>query len=87
MPRNRGPALVVDAAVACHLEVLRLMLLGRLGVVERVGHADAFDWTLLDSVDKNWLGQAGQLKNGRGNVDHMMELCADLTFRLDRFGQ
>ena len=29
VPRHRGPALVVDAAVAEHLEVLRLVALGR----------------------------------------------------------
>ena len=33
--RHRGPALVVDAAVAEHLEVLRLVPLRGLGVVER----------------------------------------------------
>ena len=38
---DRGPALVVDAAVAEHLEVLRLVALGRVGVVERVAHAHA----------------------------------------------
>ena len=47
VPRHRGPALVVDAAVAEHLEILRLVSLGRLGVVEGVQHADAFDGTLL----------------------------------------
>ena len=38
---HRAPALVVDAAVAEHLEVLRLVPLGRLGVVEAVQHARA----------------------------------------------
>ena len=59
--RDRRPALVVDAAVAEHLEVLRLVPLGRLGVVERVRHADAFDRPLLDAVDEERLGQTRRL--------------------------
>ena len=43
VPGDGRPALVVDAAVACHLEVLCLAPLGRFGIVERVRHADAFD--------------------------------------------
>ena len=56
VPRHRGPALVVDAAVAEHLEVLRLVPLGRLGVVEGVQHADAFDRVLLHAVHRKRLG-------------------------------
>ena len=50
VPGDRGPALVVDAAVAEHLEVLRLMPVRRIGVVERVQHADALDRLLLHAV-------------------------------------
>ena len=63
VPRHRGPALVVDAAVAEHLEVLRLVPLGRLGVVERVQHADAFDRVLLHAVDRERL-RAGRPLRG-----------------------
>ncbi len=56
--RHRGPALVVDAAVAEHLEVLRLVPLRRLGVVERVEHADALDGLLLHAVHRDRLGAA-----------------------------
>ena len=49
--RHRGPSFVVDAAVAEHLEVLRLAPLRRLWVIERVQHADAFDGALLDAID------------------------------------
>ena len=58
VPGHRGPAFVVDAAVAEHLEVLGLVPLGRLGVVERVQHADAFDRLLLDAVHRDRLGAA-----------------------------
>ena len=52
--RDRGgdPAIVVDRAVAEHLEVLRvaLRLRFRVRLVKRVGHAHAFDRLLLDTV-------------------------------------
>src|SRR5260370_14318199 len=80
--RYRGPALVVDAAVAEHLEVLCLMLLGSLGIVEGVRHADAFDRVLLDSVDEDRLGKAGHFQDGWRDVDHIMELGAEVAFPL-----
>ena len=40
---DRAPALVVDAAVAEHLEVLEVVALRRVGVVEGVEHARALD--------------------------------------------
>jgi hypothetical protein len=46
---------VVDAAIAEHLEVLRLMLLSSFGVIEGIRHADAFDRVLLNSVDESRL--------------------------------
>ena len=52
VPGHRGPALVIDAAVAEHLEVLRLVPLGRLGIVERIQHADALERRLLHAVDE-----------------------------------
>ena len=48
--RHGGPALVVDAAVAEHLEVLRLAALGRRRVVEGGRHRDAVQRHLLDAV-------------------------------------
>src|SRR3954447_3071083 len=49
--RDGGPALVVDAAVAEHLEVLRLVTVGLGRPVERIRHAHALDRPLLDAVD------------------------------------
>ena len=80
---DRGPALVVDAAVAEHLEVLRLAALRRVGVVERVGHRDAVQRHLLDAVDEGRLRQPGGVEHGRGDVDHVVELGADLALGLD----
>ena len=51
VPGDSGPALVVDAAVAEHLEVLRRVAIVRVGVVERVRHRDALERPLLHAVD------------------------------------
>ncbi len=81
-----GPSLVVDAAVAHHLEVLGRAPLGGACVVEGIGHADALDRLLLGTVDKAWLGQPSGLKQGGGDVDHVMELAAHLAFGGDASG-
>ena len=80
---DRGPALVVDAAVAEHLEVLRLVavILGR--TVERVRHAHALDRLLGDPVDGRRLGEPGGFEHSGGDVDHVVELRANLAARGD----
>ena len=45
------PTLVIDAAVAEHLKILRFMAFGGAGIIEGVQHADAFHRLLLDAVD------------------------------------
>ena len=81
MAGHRRPALVVDAAVAEHLEVLRRAPFGRLRVVEGVEHADAFHRMLLDAVNSRWLGKPGGFQDRRRDVDHVVELRADLAPR------
>src|ERR1700761_8813457 len=83
VPRYCGPALMVDTAIAEHLEVLRLMLLGGLGVVERVTHADAFDRVLLHSVDEGRLGHTCHFQDCWRDVDDVMKLSAELARALD----
>ena len=41
---------------------------------------------LLDAVDEDRLGETGDLENGRRDVDHMMELGADLALAFDSLG-
>ena len=82
VPGYRGPALVVDTAIAEHLEVLRLMTLCRLRIVKRVQHADAFDGVLLHAVHKEGLGKARCFKDCRCNVDDVVELPPHLTLRV-----
>ena len=50
VPGHRRPALVVDAAVAEHLEVLDLVCLGSLAVAQGGQHADTLQRRLLDTV-------------------------------------
>ena len=85
VPGHRGPALVIDAAVAEHLEVLRLVPLRRLGVVERIEHADAFDRRLRHAVHRERLGYSCRFENRRRDVDDVAELRADLALGLDAF--
>ena len=71
------PAIVVDRAIAEHLEVLRLVPLGRLRIVEGVEHAGALDGRLHRAVDALGLRQAGGLQDRGGDVDDVRELsCA-----------
>ena len=83
---HRSPALVVNAAVAKHLEVLRLMLFGGLRLVEGVTHADTLEGVLLDAVHRLRLRQAGDFKDGWGHVNDVGELRADLALGFDALG-
>jgi hypothetical protein len=74
---------VIDAAVAEHLEVLRLVSVGSLGVVERIEHADAFDGLLLHAVHESRLRKLRRLENRGRNIDHVVELRANLALALD----
>ena len=58
MDRVGQPAIVVNAAIAEDLEVLRLVPVLRLGILKGVHHAHAFDRRLRRAVDALGLGQA-----------------------------
>ena len=83
---DRGPALVVDPAVADHLEVLRRARVRCVGVVEAVGHAHAVQRHLLLAVDEVGLREPGDIEHGRGDVDDVVELMASLSTRLNPVG-
>ena len=91
MPRRsrrcRGgvPAIVVNAAVRKHLEVLRVALGRCIGVrlVERVRHAHALDGLLRDPVDRLGRAKASRFQNRRHDIDHMVELRADTAGIID----
>ena len=80
--RGRGdPPVVIDGAVADHLEVLGFTLGGSVGVglVPGVRHAHAFDRPLLDAVHLVGLRNAGRLEDRRHDVDHVVELRPDAS--------
>ena len=86
MPGDPGPPLVIDATVAEHLEILQVVHLGRIGLVEGIGHAEPFERSLLDAIDRGGRRNAGNLEHGRGNIDDMGELRADLVAGLNSLG-
>ena len=79
MLRHGRPTLVVDAAIAEHLEVLHVVRVRRLRIRKAGRHADAFERRLRDAVDDGRLGQSGNFEDRLGHVDDVMELAADLT--------
>ena len=58
-----------------------------LRIIEGIGEAGAFHRRLLHALDDGRLGKPGQLQNGRRNIDHMMELVANLALAVDALGQ
>jgi hypothetical protein len=73
--------LVVDAAVAEHLEILGVAAIGLVYAVEGVAHARPFDRLLIDTVDDGRLRQAGGLEHGGGDVNDVVELRSHLATR------
>ncbi len=86
--RGRDPAVVIDGAIAEHLEVLRGVAGGRVGVrlVPCVHHARALDGALFDAVDRLGRRDAGRFEEGRHDVDDVVELAADATRIIDVAG-
>ena len=86
--RARQPAVVVDGAVAEHLEVLRGVPGRGVGVrlVPRVRHAHAVHGALLDAVDRLRRRDAGRFEDGRHDVDEVVELAADAARVVDVAG-
>jgi hypothetical protein len=82
---GRNPAVVIDGAVAEHLEVLRVALGRGLRVrwVPGVCHADAFDRLLGDAVDHQRCGNAGSFEDGRHYINNVVELGANAAHILD----
>ena len=86
MASQRNPTVVVQRAGSEHLEVLRAVPALGAGRIERVDHAHALDGLLLHAVDHGRLRDSDRLENGRGDVDHVMELRANTALVLDALG-
>ena len=86
--RRRDPAVVVDGAVAEHLEVLRGVPGRGVGVrlVPCVGHAHAVHRALRDAVERIRRRDAGRFEDGRNDVNDMVKLAADAAHVVDVAG-
>ncbi|MCY1224524.1 hypothetical protein D9M72_366850 [compost metagenome] len=82
---RRYPAVLVDAAAAEHLEVLRRFARCGSGVGKGVAHADAVQRVLRYAIDRFRWRDAEDVVDGRGDVVDVMELLADLAIRLDAY--
>src|SRR5207248_6908730 len=67
--------------VAAHLKILGVAFRRCLGVdlIERVGHAHAFDRLLFDAVNLIGCLDAGYFENSWHDINDMVELTADST--------
>ncbi len=86
VPRHGAPALIVDAAVAEHLEVLHVVPLRLVLGIERVEHARTFIGALRYAVHLDRLGNAGHFEHGRRHVDDVRELRAQSALLFDALG-
>ncbi len=83
---DRPPAVVVDGAVAEHLEVLGVVVAGRRRLIEGVGEADPIDGRLADAADAlRRLGAQG-FQNCRHHVDGVCVMRSHLAAALNALG-
>src|SRR5882724_11585585 len=79
MARARHPAIVIDAAIAKHLEILsRVCLLG-FRIIEGVNHRSSIERPLHRSVDALWKRQTRGFQYGRRDVGYVSELGANFS--------
>ena len=78
-----APAVMIDRAVAEHLEILRVARRLGIRIVEAVGHANALDRFLRGPIDRGRHSQAGNLKYRRRDIDHVVPLRAQAALVLD----
>ena len=79
VPGHRLPALMPEAPVAEHFEVLGPLAGGLVAATEGVGEAGPLDGLLGDAVDLGRGLHARHLEYGRRDVADMVELVADLA--------
>src|SRR5262249_15653278 len=68
MPGYGDPAIMIERAIAEHLEVLGMPLLFRAGLVKTVDHADALDRLLRDAVEFSRRSNTRRLQDGGHKV-------------------
>ena len=68
VPGAGNPAIVIDAAITKHLEVLSSVRLLGLGIVEGIDHRSSIERSLRPSHSRFWERQTGRFQNRRRNV-------------------
>src|SRR5437016_12448766 len=74
-----NPAIMIDAAITKHLEILSGVRLLGLRIVEGINHRGPVKRPLRCSVHALGERQAGSLQYSRGNIRDMSELGADFS--------
>src|SRR5205809_146585 len=77
------PAIVIDAAITKHLEILSGMRLLGLRIVEGINHRGPIKRPLRCPVHALGERQAGGLQYSRGNIRDMSELRADFSLDIN----
>src|SRR5882724_2748854 len=83
MTSTGDPAIVIDAAITKHLEILSGVRLLSLRIVEGINHRGPIKRPLRCPVHALGEGQAGGLQYSRGNIVDMSELGADFSLGFD----
>src|SRR6266704_7154663 len=83
MASTGDPAIVIDAAITKHLEILGGVRLLSLRSVEGINHRGPIKRPLRCPVHALGERQAGGLQYGRGNIVDMSELGADFSLGLN----
>src|SRR6266536_3232075 len=79
MTSTGDPAIVIDAAITKHFEILSGVRLLSLGIVEGINHRGPIKRPLRCPVHALGERQAGGLQYSRGNIRDMSELGADFS--------
>src|SRR5437867_8284758 len=80
MASTGDPAIVIDAAITKHFEILSRVRLPGLRIVEGINHRGPIKRQLRCPVHALGERQAGSLQYSRGNIRDMSELGADFSF-------
>src|SRR5437868_2199615 len=83
MASTGDPAIVIDAAITKHFEILSGVRLLGLGIVEGINHRGPIKRPLRCPVHTLGERQAGSLQYSRGNIRDMSKLGADFSLGFD----
>src|SRR6266487_7185631 len=79
MARASHPAIVIDAAISKHLEVLSSMRLLGIGIAKGINHRCSVERPLHGSIHTFRKRQTGRFQNRGSNVSNVSELRADFS--------